>query len=166
MDTNETTSGDRRELKKLLKEYDTALLITRGTDGHFHARPMALQETGLSEIWFATAYDSGKVHDLENDSACCVSLTSNEHAATYISLSGQGEIVRDEAKIRSLWNFGMKAWFPDGPDGGNIALIRFVPELAEYVDPVGGKAAVVASMIGNLLGRPSEPAPKKELELH
>lgn len=166
MDTIETIPGDRRELKKLLKEYDTALLITRSADGHFHSRPMAMQEAGVDEIWFATSDESGKVHDLEHDAACCVSLLSSEHASSYVSLSGKGEIVRDRAKVRALWNFGMKVWFPDGPDDSDIALIRFVPELAEYVVPAGGKIAVVATMVGNLLGQPSEPAPKKELELH
>lgn len=166
MDTHAHIPGDRRELKKLIQEYDTALLITRGVDGHFHSRPMSVQEAGVDEIWFATSEESGKVHDLENDPACCVSMLSSEHASSYVSLSGKGEIVRDQAKVRALWNLGMRVWFPDGPDSGNIALIRFVPELAEYVEPVGGKIMVAATMIGNLLGRPSEPAPKKELELH
>lgn len=164
--THTNPQGSSEELVDLLKKYDTAILVTRGEDGHFHARPMAMQNQGLDEIWFATSVQTGKVDDLENDPACCVAFLSGERASSYVSLSGRGEIVRERAKVRELWSPSWKAWFPDGPDEGDIALIRFVPELAEYVHPNTGKLAVLGAMLGNLLGRPSEPAPKKELELH
>lgn len=166
--TQVTEHGTADELGKLLSEHDTALLTTQGADGHFHSRPMALQKQSLSiaEIWFATWDDTEKVHDLEHDAHCCVSLLASERASTYVSLSGRGQIMRDTAKIRELWSPAWKAWFPDGPNSGRIALIRFVPEHAEYVHPKTGRLAVVSSMLKNLMGQRSEPAPKKELELH
>ena len=64
---------------------------------------------------------------------------STENSATYLSVSGTVEIVRDRKVIHDLWEADWKPWFPKGPDEGDIALLRFVPEHAEYVHPAGGK---------------------------
>ena len=164
--THAIEPGDTRELLGLIEAHDAALLTTIGPDGHFHTRPMQLQKQALSlhEIWFATNEDTEKVHDLEHDGRCGVSLLSSEQATSYVSLSGRAEVVRDRARVRELWRPDWRAWFPDGPE--SVVLIRFVPEHAEYVHPKSGRLAVAASMLRNLLGRRTEPAPKKELVLH
>lgn len=161
--------GSREELEELLQGYDTALLMTRGTDGHFHSRPMALQKKRKpgEELWFATWVDSKKVDDLEHDNHCALALYSGARSSTYVSLSGHAELVRDRETIRSLWEASWKPWFPEGPEEGDIALIRFIPEHAEYVHPKGGRLKVAFSAVKGLVTKTRpEPAPKKELDLH
>jgi general stress protein 26 len=161
--------GNREELETLLKGYDTALLITRGVDGHFHSRPMALQKKDRAgeTLWFATWVDTQKVDDLEHDGHCALSFHSSENNATYVSMSGRAELVRDRETIRRMWEPSWKPWFPEGPEEKDIALICFTPEHAEYVHPKGGRLKVAFSMVKGLVthARP-EPAPKKELDLH
>jgi general stress protein 26 len=161
--------GDREEFEALLKSYDTALLTTRGTDGHFHTRPMAVQKKHQpgDALWFATWVDSQKVRDIEKDPHCSLAFYGREHSSTYLSVSGTMEVVRDRGVIHRLWEPEWKPWFPEGPDEADIALLRFTPEHAEYVHPRGGRLKVLFSTVKALMTheRP-EPAPKKELELH
>ncbi len=164
-----TVNGDRGEFEALLKDHDVALLTTRGTDGHFHTRPMAMSKKRRSgsEIFFATWVDTQKVHDLEVDPHCSLAFHATENSSTYLSVSGTVEIVRDRQTIHELWEPNWKPWFPKGPDEGDIALLRFIPEHAEYVHPKGGKLQVLFSTAKALVTKQRpEPAPKKELDLH
>ncbi|NVI99928.1 pyridoxamine 5'-phosphate oxidase family protein [Myxococcus sp. AM009] len=161
--------GDRREFEELLKGHDTALLTTRGADGHFHTRPMAVAKKHKSGtvLWFATWTDTQKVQDLESDPHCSLAFHATEDSATYLSVSGVVEIVRDRRAIHDLWEPGWKPWFPQGPDEGDIALLRFTPEHAEYVHPAGGKLKVLFSTAKALVTKQRpDIAPKKELDLH
>src|SRR5689334_1736047 len=56
---------------------------------------------------------------------------SSQH---YVSIFGTAEIVRDKAKIREKWSAGLQAWFPNGVDDPQIALIRVHPVKGEYWD--------------------------------
>lgn len=164
-----TAAGDRQELEDLLKHHDYALLTTRGADGHFHTRPMALSKKRRSgsEIFLPTWVDTQKVQDLEADAHCSLAFHATENSSTYLSVSGIVEIVRDKQTIHDLWEPGWKPWFPKGPDEGDIALLRFIPEHAEYVHPAGGKLKVLFSTAKALVTKQRpEPAPKKELDLH
>jgi len=161
--------GDRREFEALLKDYDTALLTTRGEDGHFHTRPMAVakKHKSGSVLWFATWADTRKVQDLEVDPHCSLAFHASEGSATYLSVSGMAEIIRDQRTIHDLWEPGWKPWFPKGPGEQDIVLLRFIPEHAEYVHPAGGKLKVLFSTARALVTKQRpEVAPKKELDLH
>ena len=109
---DDTTSDSRREFEQLLTGYKTAILTTLGPDGHFHCRPMAMQEqwNGGQEIWFATSTETEKCADIARHPHVALSFHSSERDATYLSISGQAEIVRDRALIHRMWSPGWKAW--------------------------------------------------------
>ncbi len=160
------TESEMRELQDLLKNFHTALLTTRGADGHFHSRPMALQRRSIEQgIWFATWEDTAKVADIENDPHCGVTLFSGEYGSTYVSISGTARIVRDREMIHRMWDPSWKPWFPDGPDQGDLVLIRLEPEHAEYVHPATGRLKVLFTMVKRLVTHSrEEPAPKRQVE--
>lgn len=158
-------AGERRELDRLLAKYETALLTTRGREGHYHTRPMAMYRPDSGDLWFVTWMDTQKCEDLEDEPRCAVTLHNGGNDPTYVSLSGTGEIVDDRETLRRFWQPGWSAWFP-GPDDPEVVLIRFRPEHVEYVHPTAGRLQVLFSMARTLVTRkPSEPAPKKTLEL-
>ena len=64
---------------------------------------------------------------------------SNEPESTYVSISGHGEVVTDRARIESLWTPFARPWFPDGVDSTNLALLKFIPHVAEYWDAPDSK---------------------------
>ena len=71
-----------------------------------------------------------------------VTLSSND---TWISLSGQAQIVDDEAKAKELWNGWVQAWLPQGPSDPSVVLIKVEGDTAEYWDTPGGRIASVLS---------------------
>lgn len=163
--------GDLEELRRLIGGFDIAMLTTRGTDGHFHSRPMALQkqhqkrEQLLDHLWFATWADSQKVIDLKQDPHCSLSFY-DQKSYSYVSLSGEAEVVNDRAKIHELWEPGWRVWFPNGADEPALRLIRFHPEHAEYVHLQTGRLQVLFSVVRALVTKTrAEPTSKKEMEL-
>lgn len=159
--------GDRKELEALIEGFDTAILTTRGPDGHFHSRPMAVKRgTGASELWFVTSLDSEKCHDLAADSHCGVTFFAGRGHVGYVSISGTGEVVQDRAALRRKWSPSWRVWFPEGPDRADLALIRVRPEHAEYVHEQTGRLKVLFTAARRIvsLGRVGV-SPKKELEL-
>lgn len=161
--------GSRQELAELLRDYDTALLTTRDGEGHFHTRPMAVQRRPFDgALWFATSRDSAKVHELADNPECGVAFYSGGHSATYVSLSGRAQLVEDRAKIHEFWDPTWKAWFPRGPDSGDIVLVRVEPTRAEYVHPKTGKLRVLAAAVTRAVTGQERPpiAEKREIGLH
>lgn len=159
--------GDARELHGLLQNYRTALLTTRGPDGFFHSRPMVVRYVeGDETLWFATALDTQKVADLVAEPRCAVAFHDGHGSSTYVSMSGDIEVIRDPEKRRELWSPSWRAWFPEGPDRDDVVLLGFHPEHAEYVHPTTGRLKVLATRVKSMLGRgATEPGPKKELGL-
>ncbi len=163
-----TQAGDRAEYERLLDGYRTAILTTWGQDGHYHSRPMAVQdqrEAG-ADLWFATSRESEKAHEIEREAQVSLAFHSGEHDATYLSISGRAELVEDRLLIHRMWRPSWKAWFPDGPDQEDLVLVRVEVEHAEWVKPEGGKAKVLYTMARNALtGSRDEPGEKRELDL-
>ncbi len=157
-----------QEYEEVLGEFETAVLTTRGPDGHYHARPMAVQGQEAGEaIWLATSRDSDKCRDIGHDPQVALSFHEGAHGADYLSVSGRAELVDDRGKVRELWDAGWKPWFPDGPDQADLVLIKVVPEHVEWVKPAGGKLQVLSTMLKRTLtGSRQEPGEKKGVDLH
>ncbi len=64
--TNAYPTDRREHLYDLLKDFDTAMLVTRSADGHMHARPMAVAEMRPdADAYFVTGIDSPKVAEIK-----------------------------------------------------------------------------------------------------
>jgi general stress protein 26 len=132
-------TADPSAVAALLAPFRTALLATRGEDGHLRCRPMAMRHAVRGEeIWFATAPGSGKVRDLEHDPRCAV-VFFDAGTGTTVSVSGRGEVIRDKKLLESLWDPSWSRWFPLGPEPKDVALLRVIPELVERHDGSTGK---------------------------
>ncbi len=126
--------SDIQILQKEIKGIKIAMLTTSDKDGLLKSRPMATQETEFDgTVWFFTRDESPKVNAIESHQQ--VNLSYADHQANrYVSIAGAATIVRDRAKIKELWSPAMKAWFPEGVDDPNLALIRVDAEGAQYWD--------------------------------
>lgn len=116
---------------KLIEDIPIAMLSNVGADGALASRPMAALEMDADgALWFFTDLRSAKVEHLQ-----VANLSFTDAASgTYLSLSGRGEIDTDRARIEQLWTVFAKPWFPDGPGSPNLALLKFVPDAADYWD--------------------------------
>lgn len=135
--------AEDRDYAALLAEYETALLTTRGADGHLRCRPMAMRQAVRGEeIWFATSAASTKCKDLEADPRCALAFFDAEDGTT-VSISGRGEVLRDRKLALALWDPSWSRWFPGGPAQKGIALVRVIPEQVERHDGRSGKVEVL-----------------------
>jgi general stress protein 26 len=133
---------DDRGYAALLAEFRTALLVTRGADGHLHGRPMAMrQQLRGEEVWFATSIRAKKCEDLAADPQCALAFTAAD--GTTVSVSGRGEIIRDRKLAALLWDRSWSRWFPGGPAHEDLALLRVIPEHVERHDGGTGRSEVL-----------------------
>lgn len=133
---SETPTRDEaiQKLGELIQKIDFAMFTTALPDGSLRSRPMSTQKTEFDgTLWFFTQLDSGKVHEIEDDQHVNLAY-ANPNGQTYVSVSGRARLTRDRAKIEELWSPVYKAWFPEGQDDPQIALIQVEVENAEYWD--------------------------------
>lgn len=145
----ETTSqSNARELLwELVKDIRFAMFTTR-TDGRLRSRPMTTQNSEVDErssLWFFMSRGSDAVGDLELDPVVNVAYADPGRDA-YVSVSGEAAVVEDRAKKEQLWSKLAEAWFPDGVDDPELALVEVRIEDAEYWDVKESKVTQLFKM--------------------
>jgi general stress protein 26 len=128
-----------KKLGELIKGIQIAMLTTVESDGALRSRPMATQQVEFDgDLWFFLGASSPKAQEIARDQRVNISYADpDDHR--YVSVSGAGELLRDEAKMRELWNPVYKIWFKDGLDDPDLALLRVHVEQAEYWDSPSSK---------------------------
>jgi general stress protein 26 len=142
MAVSEKESNSRQEsirrLGKAIKEIRIAMMTTVDPDGELRSRPMATQEAEFDgQIWFFTKESSGKVHSIVNDQHVNLSYVDVNNNR-YASIAGRARLVRDKEKMAELWSPALRAWFPDGLEDSEIALIGVEVDSAEIWDAPSG----------------------------
>lgn len=135
--------GDLASLRERLKDFDIALFTTVNGEGKIHTRPMQIQEReDDADVWFVTSDKTMKVDELEQNPSVGVYCYRDRDSA-YVSVAGTATITRDRALIEQMWKPDWKAWFPEGKDSPDIALIKVTVDEAEYWKPEGGTLRVM-----------------------
>ena len=130
-------AGTREHFYKVVKDFDSGMLVTRAADGHLRSRPMGVAEvTDDGDLFFMTRIDSPKVKELEADPHVNLAIQGKTRFA---SVSGRARVVRDRAHIDRLWQESWKVWFPEGKDDPALCLLQLSPEDGEYWDNAGAK---------------------------
>lgn len=124
-------------LYDLVKDFGTAMLVTKGASGKLHARPMSVAELRAdADAYFATSLDSPKIDEIEADPEAMITFQSGSQFA---SISGTARVVRDRALIDRLWSEAWRAWFPGGKDDPALCLLKIEAREGEYWDNSGLK---------------------------
>jgi general stress protein 26 len=160
MSNNDILSLD--EFNKLVQEFDTTMMTTRGPDGHLHSRPMARQDPlEGNPLWFATTLDTGKVKDILADPQVNLAYYRPSDRA-WVSVAGRVKLDQDRAHIKALWKEDWRIWVPDGPDQPDLVLLRVEPESVTYWKPDGGRIGLVAQKVaGYFTGKQPNTEPTK-----
>ncbi|OYT90473.1 MAG: stress protein [Burkholderiales bacterium PBB3] len=143
-------SPELAHVAHLIKDIPVAMLTHVQADGTLASRPMSpIEMDAQGAIWFFV-----DVHAEQAEHLRVLNLSfSDSGQGTYVSLSGTGEIDIGvgRARIQHLWTPLARPWFPDGPDSESLALLKFVPESADYWDAPNSRMArafgVIASVI-------------------
>lgn len=157
--------SDFEKLREMIKEIDLCMLTTVDESDDLHSRPMSLNSDVDEEgnLWFFTSSNSHKASEIERTPNVNVSFidTRKQH---YVSISGMAELVHDKQKIKELWKPVLKAWFPDGPDQPDVALLKVTLRKAEYWDGPSSTIAQAVSFVSAIItGKQVEFGENKKL---
>lgn len=148
---------------ELVSQFRFAMFTTRDESGKLVAHPLTVQESEFDgDLWFLVSRTASPAMHLAIDDRVGVSFSSND---SWVSLSGTATVVEDLAKVRELWSPTVEAWFPNGPEDPNVALVKFTAESAEYWDSPGGKVASVLSFVKSKLTGEQYEASNDKVEL-
>jgi general stress protein 26 len=157
--------SDVEKLGELIKDVRIAMLTSVRRDGTLHTRPLAtLKYENDGELWFFTSVDSAKVDEIEDDLRVSVAYADTDQNV-YVAVSGTAEVVRDRRKAEQLWTPMAKAWFPQGLDDPQLALVRVNIERAEYWDSPGRAAYLLGIAKATLTGKPTKMGDNRKMTL-
>jgi general stress protein 26 len=153
-------------LGKLIHGIKVAMMTTVEQDGSLRSRPMWTHDRDFDgELWFFTKEHSPKVDEVEHDHHVSLSYAdpAREH---YVSVSGRCSLVLDKEKAKELWNPTLKAWFPQGLEDPELALLRVSVEKAEYWDtPSSRMVQLVGFVKATLTGQEYRPGDNEKVTL-
>lgn len=134
------------KIGELIKDVRICMMVTAAADGSMDARPMATQKadpkTGFDgTVWFLTRHESEKIAEMESDWHVTL-VYSDPKDENYVTLKGRATISRDRAKIHEMWNPMYRAWFPEGEDDPQIAVVRVDVTEAQYWEASSSKIVV------------------------
>ena len=127
----------RERLWSMIKDIRFAMFTARHAgSGHLHSWPMTTQNSKLDEdssLWFFMSRKNEAVADILADPVVNV-VYADPGEDRYVSVSGEARIVNDRAKKEQLWSKMAEAWFPEGSNDPDLALVQVRITHANYWD--------------------------------
>ncbi len=144
-------AGKSKDLEKKfwmsLKSDMTMMLGLVGVE-ESHTRPMTAQLRGSEgPIWFFTSRDNTLVQNLRPDGRAIGTFASKDHDL-FASVHGRLSLDNDPDLIDELWNPFVAAWYEEGRDDPELALLRFDPDRAEIWENENGLFAGLKALFG------------------
>jgi general stress protein 26 len=135
MPTTISESEKRERLRKLMGDFDTAMLVTHLQDGTLRSRPLAIAEQAENGVlYFATSVESVKVQEIADDSHVNLAMQDKRR---FVSITGRARVVDDRALVKRLWSEAWKVWFPRGQQDPSLRILVVEPAEASYWDASG-----------------------------
>lgn len=142
----------QQKFKKLVKEISICMFITNtDADTNEHTRPMAtidVEDNGT--LWFFTDLRSIKVEEVSKERKAHL-VYAHPGKESYLDVWGMATVVTDRQQIKDKWSPMVKAWFPDGVDDPNLALLKIVPYKNYYWDAETGKMVQFLKMAASIV---------------
>ena len=137
---------DVRRVRELLRGCPVAFLTTV-RDGTPETRPMACHAIdNEGNAWFFTQRAAPKVQRIRD--AQRVGLAwPNVLLQRWVSANGTAEIVDDRARMTALWRPSDRAWFPEGLESPDLALLKVTLERVEYWAAEGNALERTANVV-------------------
>lgn len=121
----------KKKIWNLIKDVKVGMLSIE-EQGAIHARPMHLvQKDYDGKIWFFTRRDAEKVDELKSGRNVCLTF-SDPSNDIYVSMSGKATLSFDKTLIEKFWNPFVGAWFENGKEDPNVALLEIKINSGEH----------------------------------
>ena len=139
------SAEDTRKVAELLRGEKFGFLTTTTPEGKLTSRPMALQEVEFDgDLWFFAEQSAPWLTHISRSPQVNVGVGSG---GSWVSLTGEAVVVSDVAKKKELWNSGVEAWLPQGPEDPSVVLVKVHGDTAEYWDSPGNRLATALSFV-------------------
>ena len=118
------------------------------SDQSLRSRPMASRqvETWDGTLWFFTKKSAPKVEEAKQNYNQVNVSYSDPNKMSFVSVSGEAEIVEDKDKLKELWSAYLKVFFPQGLDDPDLALLKVKVNYGEYWDSPSNKMVQLYAM--------------------
>lgn len=134
------TSRSLKDLAKLMKDIDFAMLSTRAAGGQIGSRPMSnnsdVEYDGDS--YYFTTDDTVMVGDIARDPQVGLSFQGTAGLfgvrPLFVAVEGRAELIRDKAQLAKHWTKSLDSWFEQGLETPGLVLIRVRAERVHYWD--------------------------------
>lgn len=114
----------------LLERAETVILASIGPDGYPRPVPLSkIKSEGCSTVWMATGKSSLKTKDFSLNPKGGLCFYENGNS---VALTGEVEVVTDEAVKKELWQDWFIAHFPGGPADPEYILLKFTGDRATF----------------------------------
>jgi len=134
------------KFKELVDDIKVCMFITNNSETENHTRPMATIETeDDGTLWFYTDIRSIKVEEVSKQKKVHL-VYAHPGKESYLDACGNASVVTDRQQIKDKWSPIVKAWFPNGVDDPNLALLKVTPTDAYYWDAKTGKMVAFLKM--------------------
>ncbi|MYW01942.1 pyridoxamine 5'-phosphate oxidase family protein [Streptomyces sp. SID3343] len=108
------------------------------TDADGRPRVRIVQHLAVEDdatVWFGTSPRTRKAAELTARPEVCYSVLRDDgKASAYAALYARAEVIADPAELRARWIDELAPFFPAGPAGGDIVLVRLAPHRVEVLD--------------------------------
>lgn len=128
----------KQKIWKMIKKIGVGMLVTE--DGSEHrARPMQLvQDEYDGTLWFFTRVEDHKVNEVQDEKNVCLTF-SDPNSKTHVSMTGNAKLTFDKNLVNKYWSSMVSAWFPEGKDSKNVALLEIKITEGEHWDDNSSK---------------------------
>ena len=147
-------NADPKQLKTDLwkKMADSPFLMVGPADGSTHSEPLSAQldQDQVDTLFFFI----GRDNRVAGTDRLMLQFVSKGHDF-FACLAGRGRINNDRALIDKLWDKRVEAWFPNGKEDPNLALLQVDIDSAELWETDVSLSGRVKMLFGGTI-RPSE----------
>lgn len=151
MKTSENYKEQLNKIREKIEAIDVAMLTTQDKEEHLNSRPMQtlkMDEDGT--LWFFTKNFSPKNKEIASHHDVNLSY-ADPKTNTYVSITGEAEIIRDEQMNKKLWNPIYQAWFPSGLEDTELRLLKVKMHTAEYWDTTSSEMVRLYKIVDAVL---------------
>jgi general stress protein 26 len=153
------------KLRELVKDIDFCMMTTQKENGKLSSRPMAtldIEDDGT--LYFFSYEDSAKVDEIEKDHRVNLAY-AHPSKDRYVSVEGIARILHDKRLMEQHWKPALKAYFQNGLDDPNLALIKVTIEAAQYWEGKNKIAQVLEMVKGLITHEKPQPGESERLNL-
>lgn len=96
---------------------------------------LRIEDDGV--VWIGTSPRSRKAHAVAREGVATYAVEDRSRLA-YVSMAGAADVVEDPGVRTELWEEGLRAFFPEGPEGDDFVLVRVRPHVVEAMSFADG----------------------------